>query len=285
MSELKKIAIIGYGFVGKAIDFGFSKNVKKIIIDPKINTSVNDLSSLNIDFIFIAVPTPMNKDGTQDDFIIKSVLEEISLLKLKATIIIKSTVLPSNLKKISTRFDNIIYNPEFLRENFAEEDFINSKGVILGGDKENIQKVKNLYLDSSNVKNLEFFETDIHTASLVKYSINSFLALKVAFFNQIFNLAKKDNDFSWNEFIEVLSHDPRIGDSHLKVPGPDGRFGFGGACFPKDTAALIKYAQDNDVDFSILEAAVKFNNKIRKSYKINEERELEQKVNFDFLND
>ena len=268
MNKLKKIAIIGYGFVGKAIDFGFSKKVEKII-DPKINTSINDLTGLNIDFIFIAVPTPMNKDGTQDDSIIKSVLQEINLLKLKSTIIIKSTVLPSNLNKISSQFDNIIYNPEFLRENFAEEDFINSKGVILGGDKKNIEKVKSLYLDSSKVRNLEFFETDIHTASLVKYSINLFLALKVAFFNQVFNLAKKDNDFSWKRFT-VLSHDPRIGNSHLQVPGPDGRFGLEVPAFQKIQQHLLNMLRIK-VDFSILEAAVKFNNKIRKSYKINEE--------------
>ena len=95
-------------------------------------------------------------------------------------------------------------------------------------------------------------------ASLVKYTINSFLATKVIFFNEIFNLFNQINsNESWDIFTSIISKDERIGDSHMMVPGHDGRFGFGGACFPKDTSALISYADSLDVDLSLIKDAIK----------------------------
>lgn len=277
-----KIAIIGYGFVGKAVDFGFSKNVNKTIIDPKLRTSTKDVDE-DVDFIFIALPTPMNPDGTQNTEILFDVLMELDSINNKFIKIIKSTVLPSTLKEIEIKFQNIVYNPEFLRERSAEEDFINSEGVVLGGKKEILTKVKELYKKCSLVKKLKFYETDLISASFVKYSINSFLALKVAFFNQLYDLVNSNNHIDWTNMIEIISHDSRIGNSHMLVPGPDGRRGFGGACFPKDTAALINLANSLGKDFSILETAVKYNNILRKQYTEIGAREKEQGVNFDFL--
>ena len=178
---MKKIAIIGYGFVGKAVDFGFSKNVIKTIIDPKLRTSTKDITQ-DFDFIFIALPTPMNPDGTQNTETLFDVLMELDSINKDFIKIIKSTVLPSTLKEIEIKFQNIVYNPEFLKERSAEEDFVNSEGIILGGKKEILTKVKELYKICSVVKKINFYETDLISASFVKYSINSFLALKVAFF-------------------------------------------------------------------------------------------------------
>lgn len=281
---MKKIAIIGYGFVGKAVDFGFSKNVIKTIIDPKLRTSTKDITQ-DFDFIFIALPTPMNPDGTQNIEILFDVLMELDSINKNFIKIIKSTVLPSTLKEIEIKFQNIVYNPEFLKERSAEEDFVNSEGIVLGGKKEILSKVKELYKKCSVVKKINFYETDLISASFVKYSINSFLALKVAFFNQLYDLISPNNHEDWTNMIKIISHDSRIGNSHLQVPGLDGKRGFGGACFPKDTAALIRYSQELGVDFSILESAIKYNNKIRTSYKNKDDREKEQGVNYDFLKD
>lgn len=281
---MKKIAIIGYGFVGKAVDFGFSKNVIKTIIDPKLRTSTKDITQ-DFDFIFIALPTPMNPDGTQNTEILFDVLMELDSINKNFIKIIKSTVLPSTLKEIEIKFQNIVYNPEFLKERSAEEDFVNSEGIVLGGKKEILSKVKELYKKCSVVKKINFYETDLISASFVKYSINSFLALKVAFFNQLYDLISPNNHEDWTNMIKIISHDSRIGNSHLQVPGLDGKRGFGGACFPKDTAALIRYSQELGVDFSILESAIKYNNKIRTSYKNKDDREKEQGVNYDFLKD
>lgn len=281
---MNKIAIIGYGFVGKAVDFGFSKNVIKTIIDPKLRTSTKDITQ-DFDFIFIALPTPMNPDGTQNTEILFDVLMELDSINKNFIKIIKSTVLPSTLKEIEIKFQNIVYNPEFLKERSAEEDFVNSEGIVLGGKKEILSKVKELYKKCSVVKKINFYETDLISASFVKYSINSFLALKVAFFNQLYDLISPNNHEDWTNMIKIISHDSRIGNSHLQVPGLDGKRGFGGACFPKDTAALIRYSQELGVDFSILESAIKYNNKIRTSYKNKDDREKEQGVNYDFLKD
>ena len=97
--------------------------------------------------------------------------------------------------------------------------------------------------------------------------------------NEIFQ--KIESNDSWENFIKIISKDKRIGSSHMDVPGHDGKKGFGGACFPKDTAALLKYAESIGVDFQSLKAVIKKNNKIRNIYDDIGSREREQNVSFD----
>ena len=126
----------------------------------------------------------------------------------------------------------------------------------------------------------------METASLIKYSINSFLATKVLFFNGIKDIFDElDTKESWFDFINILSLDERIGDSHMSVPGHDGKRGFGGACFTKDTAALINYSDSISKKFELLQKTVSLNNSLRKSYKNLDKREKDQNVNYDFSND
>ncbi len=278
-----KVAIIGYGFVGKATDFGFSKNTKKIFIDPKLNTSLEDIKAFDPSYIFICVPTPMSDDGSQDCSILESIVEGLSKMDYEGIVILKSTVLPDILSKIRSKLANFVYNPEFLREKFAEEDFVNSSFIILGGEKKNQKKVENLYLNHSNCKSSNFIYTDIFTASIIKYTINSFLATKVLFFNQIREIFDASGSSeSWNEFIDIVNFDERIGSSHMMVPGHDGKKGFGGACFTKDTAALLNYSKKISKEFTLLKNAIEINNKIRSEYEDLDEREKIQNVNYHF---
>ena len=130
-------------------------------------------------------------------------------------------------------------------------------------------------------KTKNYIYTDIFSASLIKYTINSFLALKVTFFNQIFHIfSKADTSISWQDFTNAISSDIRVGSSHMDVPGHDGKMGFGGACFPKDTAALLRYAQSVGSKFTLLEEAIEVNNKIRSSYSSLDAREKEQGIFF-----
>ena len=116
---------------------------------------------------------------------------------------------------------------------------------------------------------------------LSKYTINSYLASKVMFFNEVHNLFKKSGtDENWENFIDAVSSDSRIGRSHMKVPGPDGRYGFGGACFPKDTQALYNYSLDEESPLKILKKVIDLNNHIRGSYESETDRENEQNINF-----
>ena len=276
-----KIGIVGYGFVGKAVDYGFKRNIEKIIIDPKLDTSISDLKSHNPEFIFICVPTPMNLDGDQDSSIIEKVLAEINKDYSESVVIVKSTVLPSIIEKLSKSHKHFVYNPEFLREKTANEDFVNASSLILGGEPDDLKRVAELYNNHSDCKIVEVHKTDVISASLVKYSINTFLASKVIFFNQLYDIYKAlTPDIKWDEFITMINSDKRIGESHMDVPGHDGRLGFGGACFPKDTAALLSLSKDIDKEFSLLKEVIRINNNIRMQYNELDEREKEQGVNY-----
>ena len=276
-----KIGIVGYGFVGKAVDYGFKRDIEKIIIDPKLDTSISNLKYHNPEFIFICVPTPMNSDGNQDSSIIEQVLAEINKEFSESVVIVKSTVLPSIIEKLSKSHKHFVYNPEFLREKTANEDFVNADSLILGGEPDDLKRVAELYNNHSDCKIVEIHETDVISASLVKYSINTFLASKVIFFNQLHDIYKAlTPDIKWDEFITMINSDKRIGESHMDVPGHDGKLGFGGACFPKDTAALLSLSKDIDKEFSLLKEVVRINNNIRMQYNELDEREKEQGVNY-----
>ena len=168
----------------------------------------------------------------------------------------------------------LVYNPEFLREKHANLDFVNSDMIIFGGDRNISTKVSNAYLRHSRCKTKEHIFTDLKTASLIKYSINTFLASKVIFFNELHSVYEKlEVNDSWETVINIISRDKRIGDSHMNVPGHDGKRGFGGACFPKDSLALIKFAKNLNVDLNSLISTVKINNKIRSEYNDIDSRE------------
>lgn len=277
-----KIGIIGYGFVGKATDSGFNSNVEKYIVDPKLETSIEQLSEFNPDIAFVCVPTPMGKDGNQDSTILEEVIKQLVRLCPQTIKVVKSTVLPSILDDLYKLDNQIIYNPEFLREKHADLDFINSDMIILGGDRNVAGKVSEVYLNNSSCKTQDHVFTDLKTASLIKYSINTFLASKVIFFNEIFSIYEKlDVADKWEDVKNIISRDARIGESHMDVPGHDGRKGFGGACFPKDSLALVKFADGLGTNLTSLKTTIKTNNRIRSKYKDLDPRELEQNVSFD----
>jgi UDPglucose 6-dehydrogenase len=262
---MKKIGIVGCGFVGNAVSYGFSTNVEKFLVDPKLGTTLVDLKSFDPEFIFVCVPTPMNKDGDQDSTIIEKVLLEINNSFEDVVVIIKSTVLPNTLLNFSKIIKHLVYNPEFLREKTANEDFINSNTLVLGGNDNDLDDVVNLYKSFSNCDIKNVCKTDLVSASLSKYAINTFLASKVIFFNQLQDIYKKlVPNQEWDNFIEIVSSDNRIGNSHMNVPGHDGMFGFGGSCFPKDSSALLKLSKSLNEEFSLLEEVIKINNEIRK---------------------
>ena len=278
-----KIGIVGYGFVGKATANGFSKNTELFIVDPLLGTDVSDLKNFKPEYIFLCVPTPMTQDGSQDFTSVIGVFNEIIINKISACIVLKSTVTPFNISIAENLIDDFIYNPEFLREKHAENDFVNASMIILGGNKHNQEKVKKLYKNHSICKTNNYIFTDKITASLIKYSINSFLASKVIFFNQLKDLFDSSGaNVDWDTFTSILSIDKRMGNSHMDVPGHDGRLGFGGACFTKDTAAFIKYSQNMNKEFSFLKKVIEINNKIRSNYDQVDQREKDQNVTYNF---
>ena len=275
MSTLK-LGIVGCGFVGGAVNKGFNKDVEKFIVDPKVDGSISlqELVDADPSITFICLPTPQQElfaenIGDVDISVVRSMLTKLDALKYKGITVIKSTITPHYLTNFKKEFSlNIVYNPEFLREQHAHYDFMNPSMQVLGGTWSDCETVEKAYVRHSSVKIVPTFKTDLVTASFLKYTINSWLATKVAFFNELYELFEKsDSTTSWEQFTEMLEKDARIGNSHMQVPGTDGEFGFGGHCLPKDTNALLYYAKLISKDsnpLSILKAAVDSNKANRK---------------------
>ena len=268
-----KLAIIGHGFVGKALDNGFIENVEKLIIDPIYQNSISDIKVFKPDLIFICCPTPSKDDGSINSSLVEECVKE-SYQYSSALTAIKSTVTPDIIKKLSNQYPDIIYNPEFLTERNANDDFINQSYIILGGNRELTIKLENFYKNYSKCNPKQFHHMSSVEASFVKYGINTFLASKVIFFNQFFEATKKF-ECDYDSIIAGITDDPRIGNSHTKVPGIDGKRGYGGACFPKDVSAFLSI----NSEFSQLYETMKINNEYRKNYSL-EEREIKQNINF-----
>ena len=276
-----KIGIVGFGFVGKALKNGLRDSVDCIEIDPKLDTNLSDLSNHKPDIVFICLPTPMNDDGSQNIDIVRNAIFELNKHDPNILVVLKSTILPKYVIEISKLTKNLVVNPEFLRDKHANEDFINSEIIVFGGEKENCDKLAKFYENHTKCLCKDYVVTDNISASLIKYTINTFLALKVVFFNElksVFDNLNSQND--WFKFINAISKDKRIGNSHMNVPGPDGRYGFGGPCFPKDVKALIEYSREIGSELSLLNKANTINNNIRAQYNDVTVREKEQNIKF-----
>lgn len=252
------IIIAGYGFVGKAVHNAIKNNNNLFVIDPKYSTA--EIKHYpNAEGVIICVGTPSTDTGNCDDSQIREVMSQIPVYM---PVLIKSTVRPDQLEAIINDYPehSICYSPEFLRAASANKDFLEQKYMVIGGDDpEGFWQT----LFKQSLPNCNLFFTCTHAeASMVKYTTNCWLSTKVSFFNQLYDLCQA-NGTNYNLIRQILTHDKRIGDSHMLVPGPDGSRGFGGACFPKDTSAFSQYAKDLNKPLTVLESAVEYNKTVR----------------------
>jgi len=178
-------------------------------------------------------------------------------------VLIRSTVTPGTTERLQQKFQNmnLVFNPEFLTERSAKFDFINQSRFILGGDPKHTALVRDLFHwrfgDTTPV-----IETDYQTAELIKYMNNCFFATKVSFLNemrQVSDLCGAD----WDMAVEGFIRDGRIGHTHISVPGHDGKFGFGGSCFPKDVQAMIDFGSKLGLDMHTLNGVWDTNCEVR----------------------
>lgn len=271
----KNIAIIGHGFVGKAVEYGFStKNTFIHTIDPMYGNSVYDLQDSNIDYAFVCVPTPMDNTGKVDASIVIQVIDQLLELT-NAMVILKSTITP-DIASMWEGSRRVVYNPEFLTEANANYDFVNTGFHIVGGEPEATKEVRQLYVNYSNCHFTHGFESvTLKEASMIKYTINTFLATKLTFFNELYDLCQA-NGIDYDSVVGGARLDSRIGISHMQVPGPDGKRGFGGACLPKDTNALHHFSEDG---FKLLKSVLTINDQYRIMYDL-DEREKAMNVKF-----
>jgi UDPglucose 6-dehydrogenase len=254
-----KIGILGLGYVGSAVAWTHRHHTV-LKRDPKFgeeSASIKEIMSC--DAVYVCVPTPMLEDGHCEDSYVKSVLEELK--DYKKVIICKSTIPPGIYKELETKYSNIVHAPEFLTAVNAINDYETSSWVLVGGKEKWVDDAIDI-IKSSTIFATHYHKTDIATASLFKYIANSFMATKVTFMNDMYHLANKLG-VNWSEIKSVATNDLRLGNTHWDVPGPDGKFGYGGACFPKDVAAICKHALDLNLSLEMLECVETLNKKHR----------------------
>tara|TARA_B100001939_G_scaffold28142_1_gene22417 strand:- start:4837 stop:5670 length:834 start_codon:yes stop_codon:yes gene_type:complete len=264
------IGIIGQGFVGNAVYQKFKNYFDVLTYDldeSKSNSTKEDLL-FKCNTIFLCLPTPMNTDGSCNVDILQRELENIELItdnqEIKKTIVIKSTVSPGTTDKWNSLYESldIVFNPEFLTEANAVEDFNNQNRIILGGPRPATTELRRMY--SKVFPKAHIIKTDSTHAEMVKYLTNSFLATKVSFANEIYQICDKLN-IDYDKVVEYATLDDRLGKSHWNVPGPDGDFGFGGHCLPKDLSALIYLAMNLHTETNVLNAVEETNDVVRKN--------------------
>ncbi len=257
-----KIGIIGQGYVGTAIKLGFQDHYDILTYDKfdlakSTHSKISDLVK-EVKVLFVCVPTPMRKDGTCYTGIVEEVIREINETADDHIIVIKSTIPPGTTDRINEEYTHstIIFNPEFLTEENFLEDFKNQKRIILGGDRKGTNKLRQIY--SKVFPNATIVKTGSNTAEMVKYFTNCFLATKVSFANEMHSVCEQIG-IDYDKVVEYATYDERLGKSHWAVPGPDGDFGFGGHCLPKDLSAIINTFKT----FGLLEAVEQVNDQVR----------------------
>jgi len=266
-----KIGIIGNGYVGSSVIFGFSLHADILVYDKIKEKSINSLEEVleKSEFVFIAVPTPMNlKTNKFDSSILDNVFRDINNFsdrKKDQIYIIKSTVIPGTVEKLQNQYKDlrIVFSPEFLTERSANLDFINATRIIFGGSDKDTLEVEKMF--KVRFPYAKFIRTDTTTAQFIKYMANCFFAVKVSFMNEMKQGADKLN-VNWQDAMNGFISDGRIGNSHLDVPGHDGFHGFGGKCFPKDINALIGVYSELDIDPKIMKAAWEKNLEVREKH-------------------
>ena len=250
---MKNLLIIGHGVVGKAVHKGLSKNNVIDIIDKDDHHMSNKNDYDDWDGVILCLPTPQGPTGECDDMLVEQYIRVIRKNAPHVPILIKSTI-SVELVELLQDDKALTFNPEFLTENDSTEEFQNQSFIIFGGHQcrywYEIFQQSGIWMGS-----VKF--TDMKTAAYAKYTINSFLATKVIFFNELQSMFGEDG---FDELTQIVSMDDRIGKSHMMVPGPDRHYGFGGMCFPKDTSAFAKSGKGK---LTLLEKVREINERIR----------------------
>ena len=258
------IGIIGQGFVGNAVYQKFKKYFKVLTFDideTKCNSSFENLVN-NSNYIFVCLPSPMNPDGSCDISIVDNTLKKLNNIYKNITVIIKSTVYPGATEIFNKKYKNlsVVFNPEFLTERNAEKDYEMQERIIIGGPRPSTTKLKQIF--SIVFPNAHIIKTGSKHAEFIKYFTNCFLATKVSFSNEMYEMSNRLG-LDYDKVIEYATLDNRLGKTHFNVPGPDGDVGFGGHCFPKDLNALLHVSNNLSTVNNVLRATLKTNDEVR----------------------
>jgi UDPglucose 6-dehydrogenase len=285
----KSLNIIGYGYVGSAIGYVCEKNNINFNVcdlqqkEGNFNFYTSNVENLitfsenenDMNYYFIAVPTPSNKDDSCNTSIIDNVLNTLNNKCTKKTIVlIKSTLVPGSCQTFHNRYTNldIILLPEFLREASYKDDMYNAEFVLIGLPQSICHNTSHwiLYEELTNLckrlykhnKDIDIYIKSYEECELFKYTLNVHLAVKVWYFNEIYEISEKLG-VDYTKLKSLFNLDKRIGEYGTRVPGHDGKFGYGLSCLPKETRGMMKLQESLGIDNSVLKEIIKRNNYFR----------------------
>lgn len=267
MSMKKKVGIIGVGYVGGALKNWFEQQRDRYELFVYDTTKkLGSLRDVNqADTVFVSVPTPFHADAVSgkqgyDD---SAVAESLAAIADGKTVVIKSTVVPTSTERFQERFPGktILFNPEFLRAKTANEDFLHPDRQIVGyaneAGKAAAAGVLAMLPEAPYARIVRARE-----AEMIKYFNNNFLATRVVFANQMYDICTTLG-IDYAAVKDGVAQDARVGGSHFDV-FDDGYRGYGGACLPKDVRALTAFAKSAGADVRLLEALEEVNERFRK---------------------
>ena len=258
--DRRKIDLLSSGRI-PIVEDGLEKIVNKTRDLGRIEFVLGSkVAAADADIVFLCVPTPQGEDGSADLSYVEQAAREIApVLKPGAVVVNKSTVPVGStiaVENILQRDDvSVVSNPEFLREGTAVSDFLKPDRVVIGAaNRAAAERVADLYASIDTAVII----TDPASAETIKYAANGFLAMKISFANAVAAMCEHvDADVA--AVVDGIGSDARIGTQFLK-PGP----GWGGSCFPKDSRALVKIAQDHGYDFAMMRGVITVNDEQRR---------------------
>jgi len=259
------IGIIGQGFVGNAVYKKFKDyyKVQTFDLNDELCNSYEKLAYTQ-QIVFICLPTPMDEVGRCNTSIVEGAVKKCVEFGKTKIVVIKSTIPPGTTEKLNEKYPSlqVVFNPEFLTERNAVEDYNNQNRIILGGPRPASTELRRIF--SKVFPKARIIKTHSTYAEMVKYTTNAFLSTKVSFANEIYQLCEKVGA-DYDKVIEYATMDERLGTSHWGVPGHDGDFGFGGHCFPKDLSALLHLARKEGTLHNVLKATQQTNDEVREN--------------------
>lgn len=269
LDNAMRIGVVGMGVIGKSLYKGMSSvyEVRGYDINPSL--SVDGLDDVvSSDFVFLCLPTPSGDSGAADTSFVHEAVRNITGLQSykdlpkKPIFVLRSTVPVGTTSMLARDHSiDIVHCPEFISQRSAEIDFITSTRVVLGSDNdESSEAVAKIF--RKRFPGINVIKVSPEESEFIKYFLNSFYATKITFFNEM-RLLSDRLSLNWDDVMLGVLSSGWVEKMHTDVPGPDGLFGYGGACFPKDVLALSSMFKENSVDCLVLDAVMKQNNKIR----------------------
>ena len=261
---MKSIGVIGNGYVGGAVAAFFQgQGLETKIFDSNPKKSFCSFETVaNSPLVFVCTPTPTDISGQNRTSVVTTLK---ALQGYSCKVVLKSTVLPGTSRFLATSYDrqDLVFSPEFLKARSAHWDFAHPASIVLGTETRTCPGIENFF--RLFWPDVPILHTSWEEAEMIKYSRNTFYATKVAWWNELYLLCQKLGvDF------EAIKKGVLMGGvihpSHCDVPRPDGGFGFGGTCLPKDSEALVHFADGRGVNLSVLKQALKSNHQIRGTF-------------------